>query len=220
MRISIMQPYFIPYAGYFRLMTQADLFVIYDDVQFPYPGWVHRNMLTRYDGKKDWLTLPLKRKPLTTKINEMEWSWNAVDTWQDQLRKFPIFDDENSALKVCIKTAPQWGSPLRFIVKTLELVRGKLDINVPIVFSSHLSIPDELKGQDRVLHICEKFKAKEYLNAPGGRELYDAESFKKRNVKLKFLSEYKNYDSFFERLETEGGEAIRQEIDRHGSEDA
>jgi hypothetical protein len=40
-----MQPYFVPYAGYFRLFAASDLFVIYDCVQFPRRGWVHRNRL-------------------------------------------------------------------------------------------------------------------------------------------------------------------------------
>ena len=43
--MAIMQPYFIPYAGYFRLFAASDLFVIYDCVQFPRRGWVHRNKL-------------------------------------------------------------------------------------------------------------------------------------------------------------------------------
>jgi hypothetical protein len=43
--IAVMQPYFIPYAGYFRLFAASDLFVIYDCVQFPRRGWVQRNRL-------------------------------------------------------------------------------------------------------------------------------------------------------------------------------
>ena len=37
-----MQPYLFPYAGYFRLLSQVDEFVIYDCVQFPRRGRVHR----------------------------------------------------------------------------------------------------------------------------------------------------------------------------------
>ena len=41
-RIAVMQPYFFPYLGYFRLFSQADEFVIYDCVQMPRRGRVHR----------------------------------------------------------------------------------------------------------------------------------------------------------------------------------
>ena len=59
--VAVMQPYFIPYAGYFRLFAASDLFVIYDCVQFPRRGWVHRNRLLDRSGKLRWLTLPLDR---------------------------------------------------------------------------------------------------------------------------------------------------------------
>ena len=40
--VAVMQPYFMPYAGYFRLFAAADVFVLFDCVQFPRRGWVHR----------------------------------------------------------------------------------------------------------------------------------------------------------------------------------
>ena len=59
--VAIMQPYFFPYAGYFRLFAASDLFVIYDCVQFPRRGWVHRNLLPDASGSERWLTLPLEK---------------------------------------------------------------------------------------------------------------------------------------------------------------
>ena len=58
---AVMQPYFFPYAGYFRLFAASDLFVIYDCVQFPRRGWVHRNLLPDASGSERWLTLPLEK---------------------------------------------------------------------------------------------------------------------------------------------------------------
>lgn len=220
MRITIMQPYLIPYAGYFRLLSQSDLFVLYDDVQFIKGGWIHRNMLTRRDGKKDWLTLPLKRKSLDTKINEMEWGKNALARWSKQLNKFPVFNNINTPLLGSLFTAPQWISPLRLIEKTIDFTKDELGIQCPIVFSSNLEIPYNLKGQERVLHVCETVGATEYLNASGGKHLYERREFKKRNIELKFLSEYPNKASILERLQFESGGEIREDLDRYGIENA
>jgi hypothetical protein len=44
-RIAVMQPYFFPYAGYFRLLQAADHFVLLDCVQFPRRGRVHRTQV-------------------------------------------------------------------------------------------------------------------------------------------------------------------------------
>jgi hypothetical protein len=61
---AIMQPYFLPYAGYFRLFAATDLFVVYECVQFPRRGWVHRNQLVNTAGAERWLTLPLEKVPI------------------------------------------------------------------------------------------------------------------------------------------------------------
>jgi hypothetical protein len=49
--VSIMQPYFLPFAEYFRLFAASDVFVLLDDVQFPRRGWVHRNRLHDRGGE-------------------------------------------------------------------------------------------------------------------------------------------------------------------------
>ena len=63
--IAVMQPYFVPHAGYFRLFAASDLFVVFDCVQFPRRGWVHRNRLPDAQGRARWLTLPLSKALVT-----------------------------------------------------------------------------------------------------------------------------------------------------------
>lgn len=43
MKLAIMQPYFMPYIGYFQLIKAVDKFVIYDDVNYINRGWINRN---------------------------------------------------------------------------------------------------------------------------------------------------------------------------------
>src|SRR5215468_348427 len=88
--IAIMQPYFLPYAGYFRLIAQADLFVVYDCVQFPRRGWLHRNKLLDANGEEQWLTLPLKPAPQDVKIADLEFPEDAAASLGERLRPFPI----------------------------------------------------------------------------------------------------------------------------------
>ena len=83
--IAIMQPYFIPYAGYFRLFAASDLFVIYDCVQFPRQGWVHRNRLVDTSGKERWLTLPLAKAPQQVLIRDLRFAPNAESEFLDRL---------------------------------------------------------------------------------------------------------------------------------------
>ena len=43
--VAIMQPYFLPYIGYFQLLAAVDTFVVLDDVNYINRGWINRNRL-------------------------------------------------------------------------------------------------------------------------------------------------------------------------------
>src|SRR3982074_1250181 len=88
--VAIMQPYFIPYAGYFRLFAATDLFVIYDCVQFPRRGWVHRNRLVDASGKERWLTWPMSKVPQQTLIRDLRFAPGAADVFAARLRSFTV----------------------------------------------------------------------------------------------------------------------------------
>jgi hypothetical protein len=85
--VAIMQPYFFPYAGYFRLFAASDLFVIYDCVQFPRRGWVHRNRLVHVSGAERWLTLPIEKAPQSVLIRDLRFQPNAAQILADRLRQ-------------------------------------------------------------------------------------------------------------------------------------
>ena len=67
-----MQPTFLPWIGYFDLIDKVDKFVFYDDVQLSKQSWQVRNRIKNSSGNPSWLTLPIKKHPLSTKINEVE----------------------------------------------------------------------------------------------------------------------------------------------------
>ena len=60
MKVAIMQPYFFPYLGYFKLINAVDKFVIYDDVEFTKKGWINRNRLL-YSNRITNFTVPIKK---------------------------------------------------------------------------------------------------------------------------------------------------------------
>ncbi len=47
MKLAIMQPYFLPYIGYFQLIAAVDIFVVYDRIKYTKKGWINRNRLLR-----------------------------------------------------------------------------------------------------------------------------------------------------------------------------
>lgn len=212
MRISVMQPYLFPYAGFFRLFT-ADMFVVYDCVQFNRRGRVHRCELKDNNNRKKWLSLPLAKQPRdTTMIKDLAWGARYQMEWSSRCLRFPMFGEKESLLARWTRNIGATGV-LQFITGTMSSVAYKLELDCPMIFSSSLNIDPDIHGQDRMLAICKKLGATEYINSPGGKGLYDKGTFAKEGIKLTFLPEYKgSYDSILERLEKERPENIRKEI--------
>ena len=85
MKIAIMQPYFLPYIGYFQLINAVDKFVIYDDVNFIKKGWINRNNIL-VNGQPHLFSIALKDVSQNKLINEInidsqsEWNKNLLKT--------------------------------------------------------------------------------------------------------------------------------------------
>lgn len=209
-----MQPYFIPYAGYFRLLLGADLFIVYDCVQFPRRGWLHRNRLPNREGKLQWLTLPLAKAPQSVAIKDLVFQPNAAATLGAEFGRFPLLTStagDPTGLRQALLALDNL--PVDYIESLLALCASRLGLPWRSIRSSSLRIPAELTGQDRILAITAAVGARCYVNASGGRGLYDPARFAAAGVKLRFLSEYEgSYASILARLLEEPAVAIAAEI--------
>lgn len=213
--VAIMQPYFIPYAGYFRLFAASDLFVILDCVQFPRTGWVHRNRLTDRNGNLIWLTLPLEKAPQrTTLIRDLHFRVDAGDALREQARRFPLFDaPANPIDEIATAVLSPSGSVVDHIAALLEKTCAMLKLPFNVIRSSALDIDPGLRGWERIVAIARRQGADTYLNAPGGIGLYDLEDFRRSGVTLRFLVPYQGATaSVLQRLHDDGVETVRKEI--------
>ncbi|MFP3553216.1 WbqC family protein [Paraburkholderia sp. SIMBA_049] len=186
-----MQPYFFPYAGYFRLLARSDVFVIYDCVQFPRRGWVHRNKLPDINGAEQWLTLPLRKAPQDALISDLQFSSDARDVLIERLRSFPLRSLDPAmrmeAMEIVLNTNQ---SVVDYLESTLAYVARQVRLPWSVVRSSSLSVPQSFRGQDRIIEIARRVGATHYINSPGGRDLYNAEVFAQAGMTLEFLPPY------------------------------
>lgn len=214
--IAIMQPYFLPYAGYFRLIAQADLFVVYDCVQFPRRGWLHRNKLLDARGEEQWLTLPLKPAPQDVKIRDLEFADDAAASLDERLRPFPVAARAGAHTPLLERVRRVEGTPVAYIEGLLEEAARLMGLPWNVVRSSSLEAPESLRAQDRILEIARRLGASRYLNAPGGRELYDAEAFAAAGIELAFLEPWTGAGgSILQRLADDDTAELARQV-RHG----
>lgn len=211
--VAIMQPYFYPYAGYYRLFSRADLFVIYDCVQFPRRGWVHRNRLTGADGQLQWLTLRLVHAAQETAIRDMRLEPTAMAQLASDLRRFPAIERASTGLREQLPLLEGEGTLVDYLERNLRAALDCLHIACPMIRSSSLEVDPALRGQQRILAIAGQLGATRYLNSPGGRELYDDEAFARAGIRLEFLEPATGSPaSLLERLCSEARDGILADV--------
>ncbi len=210
----MIQPYFAPYGGYFRLFAAADQVALFDCVQFPRRGWVHRNRLPDRSGSLAWLTLPLAKASREARICDLRFADDASERWLAALRRFPAFDapaDRELSDAVCAV-----GGPVAdYLEHLLDLCCDRLGLAFNTVRSSALDVSPEMRGQDRVIEIARRLGASRYVNPPGGRDLYEAEAFARTGVELRFLPEWTGpQDSVLQHLLSENGHVLASAMPR------
>lgn len=201
MKLGIMQPYFMPYIGYWQLMAAVDKYVIYDDVNFIKKGWINRNNIL-VNGTKQLFTISLEGVSQNKLINEILIADDFIKlrkTIYMAYHKAPYYNDVMALLDKIFSYQPS--NLADFIANSIKLVCKYLDIQTKIIMSSDIEKDNSLKGQEKILEICKLLNADTYYNAIGGRELYDKSVFEKENIKLRFLKsdipEYPQYKNDF-----------------------
>jgi len=187
MKLAIMQPYFFPYIGYFQLLSAVDAFVIYDDVNFIKGGWINRNYILSQGGKA-WLSMPLRNASPNRHINEIQIgdrNHKLLATVRQNYSRAPQFSAVFPLIEDVL--AQKEKNLAVFLHYGLQQVCDFLGIFPEWHISSSLNKDCALKGQDRVLAICQQLGAKTYINLPGGKQLYDRDSFSALDIKLQFL---------------------------------
>ena len=88
-----------------------------------------------------------------------------------------------------------------FNARSLQIISEHIGIETNFVYSSSFEIPSELKGEERILALCELLDAHEYINPIGGKELYCSEHFERKGLTLHFIQmgdvKYKQYKYTF-----------------------
>lgn len=74
MRVGILQSNYVPWRGYFDLMDDCDIFIIYDEVQYTKSDWRNRNKLKAASGAT-WMTVPVRREGLGIRIDQAHIDW-------------------------------------------------------------------------------------------------------------------------------------------------
>ena len=204
MKVTIHQPDYLPWIGFFYKWLYSDLFIIYDDAQYIKGGWQSRDKI-RIAEKEQWITVPVITKGrLGQLISETEinyatdWVRVHLNTMKTYYGKSPYFAEifpklEDIYLKKHRKLVD-------FNVELLNLAAQSLGISVPVKYSSEFKITS-FRTQ-KVIDLLKAVKCTEYIAGQGAKEYMDEHPFEKENIKI-YYPEISDIRSKFSTIKTE-----------------
>jgi hypothetical protein len=188
MIVSVHQPQYIPWLGYFDKIAKSDCFVFLDCVQYKEREFQNRNKIRTKDGW-GWLSVPVISKGLgRQKIadvaidNGSAWKKQHLKSWEVWYARSPFFK-ENLAFFEKIYTT-EWDKLSQLNIFITQYVFKMLGIEKPVFFESALQTTTT--KTDRIIEICQKLKADVYLSGAGGRDYIEEDKFKAAGIALRY----------------------------------
>lgn len=204
-----MQPYFLPYLGYFSLIKHADMFILLDEVQFIRHGWIERNRILKQNAGWLYIQVPLIKNtsyPLIKELkidNSQKWKEKILAQVVPYKKKAPNYYKVVALLNSIFEK--EYNDIVSLNKEVLMVVCNYLGFPKEIeVFSQmNLEIDKPNAPDEWALNICKSLKgADEYWNSQGGADFFDLTKYDNANIKLHFLNmhlgKYNQFRSDFE----------------------
>ena len=189
--VTIHQPNYFPYPGFFQKVLLSDIYVILDRAQFEF-DITNRNKIITPEGSWSRISVPIKKDQKFFEIrnveinNDQPWAEKNWDLICKSYNDSPFFDLYKTTLNSVFKK--KWNLIFDLNFYTLKKVFEWLNIKTKIIFDSELNVVG--KSSEHLLNICKKLGATKYLSGPGGRDYLNEKIFEQNKIKV----EYQKYD--------------------------
>lgn len=199
MKAVIVQPFYLPWIGYFGMIDEADIFVFADNLQFLKKSWQRRNKIKTTNNTSKWISVPVTGK-YKQNINEVainnaaeykekgkmvDWKGNHWDLIAASYSKAPYFDDYKEDIKEIFNR--DWELLSDLDIYATEKISELLGLKVPdFIKSSDLDDAQGIKV-DYILNVCNEIGADAYISGPAAKDYIDNKEFQKfknKNVDL------------------------------------
>ena len=191
MIVSISQPAYLPWLGYFDRIYRSDFHIILNNVMLERGSktrFTNRNRIKTAQGSS-WHTVPVFKsgfgQPIINEAvveNESKWSNKHFRTLVECYREAEYFAEHRSWFENFFQQ--RWSLLSPILEYSTHYLIKILDIKTPIVKASEL----EAKGRksDYILNLCREVGGSVYLSGPFGRDYLDLERFESAGIEVRF----------------------------------
>jgi hypothetical protein len=188
MIVSVHQPQYLAWPGYFHKILKSDAFVFLDNVQYKEREYQNRNQIRTKNGAQ-WLSVPvLNSKERFIKIKEVcidnsqDWPtkhWKAIYL---NYNRSPFFKEYADFFYDLYKQ--KWVKLLDLNIYMIKGINKILNIDKIIYLESDLKI--ENTRTERIIDICKKLNAHTYLSGVGAKAYLKEELFTAAGLELRY----------------------------------
>lgn len=193
----ITQSNYIPWKGYFDNLNRADVFVVYDDMQYTKRDWRNRNQIKTKEGLK-WLTIPVHTKgKYYQKINETviaqsNWNINHIKQIRHAYRNAQFYKEYFPWIEsLYLSATHEYLTDIN--MHFINAINEKFDITSKIIDSREFNLKTD-KTQ-RLIDICFRLRADKYITGVKAKSYINEELFEEAGIKI-IYADYAGYKMY------------------------
>lgn len=179
MKCAVMQPTYLPWAGYFNLILSVDRFFFLDDAQYERGTWQQRNRIL-VGGQPQWLTVPVRRERLgqsivEAKIDPLKSSWRRkhAESIRQAYRKSPHRADLEPIVDIILDTDHESLADLN--IALIQKFCSMFEIQTQLERTSTMRL--DLPRSRKLIEICRRAECDEYISPQGAKEYLNEDRF-------------------------------------------
>ncbi len=188
MILSVHQPQYLPWLGFFDKIRHSDCFVYLDQVQYKEREYQNRNRIRTKEGWM-WLTVPVKSTGLgrqhisEVKVdNSADWAKKHLASLENCYARAPFFKEHRQFLEQVYTT--YWEKLVDLNIKLAGYLLEQFKITTPVSYESNIGTT--ASSTERIIELCLKLKADTYLSGIGGKDYLEEEKFKQAGISLQY----------------------------------
>jgi hypothetical protein len=192
MIVTIHQPAYLPWLGYFEKIINSDAYIFLDSVQFEKNSFTNRNKIKTPQGPI-WLTVPVKSKGhMASLLHELEiehlqkWKEKHLKSIYSNYRRAPYFEETYSKLELLYASEHRFLADLCY--EHLLFWLRELGFTRKIIRSKDLNINST--SSTLILELCKLLGASTYISGTFGRDYLDHQEFAANKIEII----YQNYN--------------------------
>lgn len=203
MKVVVTQSNYIPWKGYFDQINNADVWVVYDDMQYTRRDWRNRNKIKTAQGLQ-WLTVPVEvkgkyfQKIKETRVSDSSWAEKHWKSIAFSYAKAPSMTEYGAQIQELYATvSSDWLTEIN--LHFMKGIMNLLNITTDIRLSSEFDLAED--RNERLLNICKALNATHYISGPAAKDYLDADMFAAAGIEV----EWADYSGYREYRQLHGG---------------